>query len=392
MKRDDNHAQLLFRADSVGPAMHANATAPEHIAGLDDLELDQLVATFNDAQLSMIVGGHPVSNVFQAPSKNEIVRLNDKTRVFHRDHGWMTPEQARGVIDSWKAHTAAQGDDPQVRNRNFQRVVLSLFDLSGSWSRPWEEAGYQVFRFDIQDDPVVGDVHNFSADFFGDWFGDFDGCDVYAVLAATPCTDFAVSGARHFAAKDQDGRTTSSVKLVHQTLRVIEYFKPAVWAIENPVGRIERLGGLPPWRLSFDPCHVGDTYTKKTLLWGRMNADLPIAPVEPTEGSKMHSKYGGKSLATKNARSATPEGFAYAFFLANNAEDQPGMAIAYKYDRLDRQIIERAVASGVSESDIDNAVVDFYYMDLDDDAANEAIRSLMDGEADDDEPGQRSLF
>lgn len=145
-------------------------------------------------------------------------------------------------------------------------------------------------------------------------------------------------------------------------------------------------------RLSFDPCHVGDTYTKKTLLWGRMNADLPIAPVEPTEGSKMHSKYGGKSLATKNARSATPEGFAYAFFLANNAEDQPAMAIAYKYDRLDRQIIEQAVASGVSESDIDNAVADFYYMDLDDDAANEAIRSLMDGEADDDEQGQRSLF
>ena len=92
--------------------------------------------------------------------------------------------------------------------------------------------------------------------------------EIHAILAACPCTDFAVSGARHFAAKDADGRTVSSVKLVHQTLRTIEYFKPAVWAIENPVGRIEKLGGLPPWRLSFDPNHIGsDAYRMSVDVW-----------------------------------------------------------------------------------------------------------------------------
>jgi hypothetical protein len=124
-----------------------------------------------------------------------------------------------------------------------------------------------------------------------------------------------------------------------------------VWALENPVGRIEKLGGLPPWRLSFDPNHIGDPYTKKTLLWGRFNADLPIAPVEPTEGSKMHSQYGGKSLATKNARSVTPEGFAYAFFMANNAYDHPAMTISNKYDRLDQAQGEDRGGAGVGRAE-----------------------------------------
>jgi hypothetical protein len=265
----------------------------------------------------------------------------------------MTPAQARAKIREWEQHAVAQGRDPKSRRINGDKIVLSFFDLSGEWSLPWDQAGYQVWRFDIQNDPKnapaeerMGDVNNFSTDFFNDWFGNFEGLDIHAILAACPCTDFAVSGARHFAAKDKDGRTVASVKLVQQTLAAIEYFKPAVWAIENPVGRIEKLGGLPPWRLSFDPNDVGETYTKKTLLWGRFNADMPIAPVEPVEGSKMHTKYGGKSLATKNARSVTPEGFAYSFFMANNAIDHPAMTIANKYDRLDRSLIEQAVKAG----------------------------------------------
>lgn len=359
-----------------------NGTAPEHVTrGVDDRELAQIVEEFNAAQADMIEGDQPISNVFKAPTKKEIVRLQDKAKVFHKDHGWMTPAEARAKIEEWKAHAASQGEDADIRSANSSRVVLSLFDLSGAWSQPWEDAGYQVYRFDIQNDAEVGDVNNFSTEFFGDWFGDFEGADIYAILAACPCTDFASSGARHFAAKDEDGRTVASVKLVHQTLRTIEYFKPAVWAVENPVGRIESLGGLPPWRLSFDPNHLGEPYTKKTLIWGRFNGDLPVAPVEPTEGSKMWSQYGGKSLATKNARSVTPEGFSYSFFMANNAHDHPVMAIANKYDRLDRSAIEAAVKAGATESDISEAVDDFYYFELDDEAANAALRALAGGPA-----------
>lgn len=369
----------------------ATATAPEHERaprpGLSVPELERMAKSWRE----FIDGGGDaeVTRIFEAPKKSEVVRLADKAKVYHRDHGWMTVEQAKAQIDAWEARALEQGRDPAMVAANSQKIVLSLFDLTGSWSLPWEQAGYQVYRFDIQDegtyeDPEtgeerkIGDVHNMSTEFFNDLFGSFDGLDVHAVLAACPCTDFAVSGARHFAAKDADGRTVSSVQLVQKTLQVIEYFKPAVWAIENPVGRIERLGGLPPWRLSFDPNHLGDPYTKKTLLWGRFNADLPVAPVEPTEGSKMHRLYGGKSMATKNARSATPEGFAYGFFMANNAIDNPAMALANKYDRLDGELIGRALEAGITEQAITEAVDDLYYMELDDDGANAAIRELIE--------------
>ena len=203
--------------------------------------------------------------------------------LFRSYDGFLTIDQAKARIEEWKRHAEQQGETRE----NSNKIVLSLFDMTGEWSRPWEEAGYQVYRFDIQTDPEMGDVNKFSAEFFNDLYGAFEGQDVYAILAACPCTDFASSGARHFAAKDADGRTVESVELVRQTLRTVEYFKPSVWAIENPVGRIEKLTGLPPWRLSFNPNHFGDPYTKKTLLWGRFNADLPTAPVEPVEGSKI---------------------------------------------------------------------------------------------------------
>lgn len=361
-------------------AKHENATAPEHVSNAEDQgvtvsELKRIAQIFRDA----VDRGkdNVVTHIFDAPAKKDIVRLQDKVRVFVAEKGWMTAAEAKAEIAKWKENARSQYANSDVRSANNNKIVLSLFDKSGEWSKPWEEAGYQVYRFDIQNDPDMGDVNNFSAGFFNDWFSDFDGLDIYAVLAACPCTDFAVSGARHFAAKDEDGRTVSSVKLVKQTMNVIEHFKPAIWALENPVGRIESLTGLPQWRLSFDPNHIGETYTKKTLIWGRYNADLPIAPMEPTEGSKMHTKYGGKSMATKNARSVTPEGFAYSFFQANNAHDNPVLAVAGKYDRLDKNIIGKAIAAGVTPEQIDEAVEDFYYMDLDDEAANKAITKLL---------------
>lgn len=344
--------------------------APEHGAvGVDDRELSEIVAAFAEAQRVMGTAEERTHHLFDSPLASEVVRLKDKASAYHKTHGWMTPAEARGCIDGWNKHAIAQGD----LRANADKVVLSFFDKTGAWSRPWEEAGYQVYRFDIQDNPETGDVNLFSAGFFGDWFGDFDGLEIYAILAACPCTDFAVSGARHFAAKDNDGRTVASVQLVHQTLRAIEYFKPIIWAIENPVGRIEKLGNLPPWRLAFDPNHVGEAYTKKTLLWGRFNADLPVAPVEATEGSKMHRMYGGSSLATKNARSVTPDGFAYAFFMANNASDHPRMAVSGKYDRLCPRVLSEAITFGMLPGEIGDLVDDAYYMDLDDRYAEQML-------------------
>lgn len=339
-------------------------------AQLDVFELTQ-VAVEPCRDLARSEASH---RLFDDPKAHAVVRLADKAQRQTRLSGWMSKEAARDRIEAWKEQVRAQsalGGHP-----NSGKVVLSLFDHSGNWARPWAEAGYEVLCFDIQDNVETGDVNAFSAGFFADYFGDFEGLEVYAILAACPCTEFAISGARHFAAKDADGRTAAAIELVRQTLRTIEYYRPAVWAIENPVGRIQELAGLPQWRLAFNPNHLGDPYTKKTLIWGRFNADLPIAPVEPVEGSKMHLQFGGKSQTTKNARSVTPEGFAYGFFLANNALGNPHLALCGKYDRLDPRLLRAALDAGITAQDM-GEVIDDAYSDLDDDQAEHTIRGLI---------------
>lgn len=339
--------------------------APEHSFPIE-LSLGQLVTPCASVVRGMVEDGS--HRLFEAPLANEVVRLGAKAR----DYDLLSQNEAADVIRSWMRQVSAQS-----KADNSGKVILSLFDMSGQWSDPWAEAGYQVYRFDIQDDPELGDVSKFDVEFFKEFFGDFEGAEVYAILAACPCTDFANSGARHFLSKDLDGRTAASIALVHQTMRLVEYYRPAIWAIENPVGRIEKLAGLPPWRLSFNPCDLGEPYTKKTLIWGRFNADLPVAPVFPSDGSKMHKQYGGSSLATKNARSVTPAGFAYAFFLANNAADHPVLEITGKYDRIDHRLLLLAFQHGMDLQDLSELLDDAYY-DCDDDTVTELLISRLD--------------
>lgn len=373
------------------------STAPEHveveteILGATDADIAKMGQAFNDYRNSKEV--QAVTHVFDDPQPGERVDLEKKAevrsknidgvKVYFRDKGWLTVKEARAEVAAWKAKAKAQGADPSIASDNSQRVVLSLFDLTGEWSQPWRDAGYQVYQFDIQDDWTfehedpetgeievrkAGDINNLDYEFFVEMFGMFEGNDVYAILAANPCTDFTNSGAKHFAAKDADGRTIASYRLVQQTLSIIDFFKPAVWAMENPTGRIGRLNGMPPSRLQFDPFHMGDNYTKDTQIWGRFNADLPVAPVSPNkadggQGSKMHEKYGGKSIKTKNARSETPEGFAYGFFLANNAHDHPVQALAWQFDQVSRELIQEAHDAGLTPTEIKGAIEDGNYYD-----------------------------
>lgn len=69
----------------------------------------------------------------------------------------------------------------------------------------------------------------------------------------------------------------------------------------------------------FHPWEYGDAYTKKTALWGEFNEPVrtPVEPIRACAQGSWVQKLGGKSERTKELRSATPMGFARAFFLAN---------------------------------------------------------------------------
>ena len=176
-------------------------------------------------------------------------------------------------------------------------IILDLCGGTGSWSKPYKDAGYDVRLVTLPDYNVLTYKPPKK---------------VYGILAAPPCTDFSSSGARWFKEKDANGSTIESQGILIACLKIIAICKPKFWALENPVGRIRRWLGDP--QLIFNPCDFGEPYTKKTLLWGEFN--IPEKkPIEPTLGSKMHLLPPSKDRAM--LRSKTPQGFANAFFLAN---------------------------------------------------------------------------
>ena len=191
-----------------------------------------------------------------------------------------------------------------------------MFDYSGNWSKPYKEAGYDVIQIDIKHgiNILEWDYKQIPKD------------QVYGILAAVPCTDYAISGAVWFKDKDADGRTEQSQKLISKTKEIIDYFNPVFWVIENPMSRIHKLN---PWLgevkykfhpyefAEYDPTPRNSQYQKTTWLWGNFNHPIK-KPMENIDGQKLHKNLGGKSERTKELRSITPLGFAYGFYEANN--------------------------------------------------------------------------
>ena len=243
----------------------------------------------------------------------------------------------------------------QKQKLQAMKTILSLFDYSGSWPEPYTLANgrYDVVSIDIKHGI---DVNNFSCEYLIDTL-ELD--MVHGILIGVPCTDFTNSGAQYWPAKDHDGRTAASVRLVTQALCCVEYFQPEFWALENPVGRLpkalKQFGGIDigtPWY--FDPYQFAgkadtaanlryaktepllksfyqrmtprqrksfttERYTKKTGLWGNFHKPelAPLPPIRATKQGSWLQKLGGKSEKTKALRSLTPTGFAQAFFEAN---------------------------------------------------------------------------
>lgn len=189
---------------------------------------------------------------------------------------------------------------PLTSNDNRKKVILSLCDHSGNWSKPYLDAGYDVIQVDIK---LGQDVRLLK----------FPSCSIHGVLAAPPCTHFAISGARWWADKS-DEQLLEGLAVVDACLRVVATTRPKWWALENPKGRLREYLGEPLMR--FQPYYYGDKHSKWTCLWGDFNPNLRYEMVEPLEGSFV-LRVPGHGEERRAARSVTPQGFAMAFFLAN---------------------------------------------------------------------------
>lgn len=202
------------------------------------------------------------------------------------------------------------------------KLILSLCDITGEWSRPYAKKGYEVVMVDVQHpsgERRIGDhLWTVGADLTR-W--DFPWTP-HGVLAAPPCTCFCRPAARWWSRQDASGQTANDVRLMIQCLRLCRTAR-AWWALENPPGRHRDLVpelGKPSWQ--FQPWEYGDPWGKQTYIWGTAKKPRVLEPVAPeptrrTPNGKTQGRIAFMSGSWKNERSRTPRGFAKAFAKAN---------------------------------------------------------------------------
>ncbi len=200
-----------------------------------------------------------------------------------------------------------------------KNTILSLFDFSGSWSKPYKQNGFEVIQIDLKKGI---DLLHFD-------YKKIDKHCIKGILAAPPCTHFTRASQHLWNQYDIIGKTAASIQLVEKTLEIVNYFNPDFWAVENPPGRIEKL--IPQLKnlrlMSFHPYFYGDAYSKYTILYGNFNNFLIRCEVKKEyavkdkKGTKPMQQYHRPeypNLDGASLRSITPKGFATAFFNANN--------------------------------------------------------------------------
>lgn len=215
---------------------------------------------------------------------------------------------------------------------NGNKIILDLCGGTGSWSKPYKDAGYDVRVITIPEN----DVRTYK----------LPDEPIYGILAAPPCTMF--SDARTHAKLPRDLR--GGMEIVQACLNLIyeaqyrtvsdqqKYSPLRFWSLENPwYGRLKWFLGNPIF--TFSPWEFGDAYKKKTAIWGYFNQPIKthtseneVLTTEQIEKHKtnsqqlpkfdymaskdIHPEMFGK-LTRQARRSITPQGFANAFFKVN---------------------------------------------------------------------------
>lgn len=142
--------------------------------------------------------------------------------------------------------------------------VLIACEYSGTVRDAFIKAGHDAMSCDLLPTDVPGPHYQ------GDVFDVIDqGWDL--MIAHPPCTHLAVSGARHFKAKQADGRQQEALAFV---VRLLTSSIPRI-ALENPVSIISSKVRKPDQIIQ--PWQFGHGETKATCLWLK---NLP--PLLPT--------------------------------------------------------------------------------------------------------------
>lgn len=200
------------------------------------------------------------------------------------------------------------------------KIILHLCADTGSDTKPWKDAGYEVIL--VGKDIGVENYHPPK--------------DVYGIIANPVCLEFSTARSNGKARNPEEG-----MFLVKECQRIIAECNPAFWVIENPArGVLKNYLGKP--QFTYQPWEYGSPWTKHTALWGKFNIppkkftkweDVPKIPelyTRPNRGKpalafmhKSHKKFIREFDCFENVdsdmefRSLCSQNFAQAFFETN---------------------------------------------------------------------------
>lgn len=177
--------------------------------------------------------------------------------------------------------------------------VLIACEYSATVRDAFRARGFDAWSCDLL--PTEGDP---AFHMTGDAISIIYGYQWDLVISHPPCTDLAVSGARHFEAKRADGRQQRSLGFV----RAIMAAPVKHWALENPVSIISSQIRKPDQVIQ--PWQHGHGETKATCLW--LHNLPPLRPSNIVEGrsDRIHKMPPGPNRWKE--RSRTYQGIADA--------------------------------------------------------------------------------
>jgi hypothetical protein len=203
-----------------------------------------------------------------------------------------------------------------MKNPNRKKIILDLCGGTGSWSKPYKEAGYDVRLITLPD----YDVRIYEPPE-----------NVYGILAAPPCTEFSLAknGSHRIRDFSMGMEVVQSVMQIIWQCRIKGALK--FWALENPTGFLRQFLGRPCF--TFEQWQYGVRIIKRTDLWGYFNKPVPVVKKKPSDkvvrnpSGRTNARdfsvpicppeYKHLKLDRASLRAITPPGFAKAFFKAN---------------------------------------------------------------------------
>lgn len=144
-------------------------------------------------------------------------------------------------------------------------LCLDLFAGLGGFSKAFQDSGdWEVVTVDMEEEfepDIQADVMQLSP---SDFERDFD-----LVLAGPPCTrlgKMAQMQGYFDGLEPQTEGARDHIALVYHTIGLIRGLNPDYWFLENPQGKLPKIIGPPTGTVTY--CQYGESYQKRTHLWG----------------------------------------------------------------------------------------------------------------------------